>query len=58
MKPELRIIQGGKKDEESAVVACIKPLDRDVAPSPVFRLEMRRRLLSLNAPTRDRTRAA
>jgi hypothetical protein len=35
-------------DPSHKIVACIRPLDRDVAPSEEFRTEMKLRLLKLD----------
>ena len=58
MKPELRVIVGGKSVEGPDVVRLIKPLDTAVEPSPGFRLEMRLRLIGLSSKKTDRPQAA
>ena len=54
MATDLRLVDDDNNEEDEKIVASIRPLAREVQPSPIFRAEMRNRLMELMRQPRTR----
>jgi len=58
MKPQLKVIEGRKNYSDDPIIAAIRPLGREVMPSPEFLRRTRNRLLLLGSAPVKRSQAA